>query len=44
MPRKILDVLVSAPTCMGFAMSALTGNDAETELTAKRDFKGEGEG
>ena len=26
----------------GCAMSALTGNDAETKLTAKRDFKGEG--
>lgn len=41
--KKNIDVLAGAPTVGGFAMSALTGNDAETRLTAKRDFKGEGE-
>jgi len=41
--KKNLDILVGAPTIGGVAMSALTGNSAETELTAKRDFKGEGE-
>jgi flagellar L-ring protein precursor FlgH len=40
--KKNIDVLVGAPSVEGFAMSALTGNDAETKLTAKRDFKGEG--
>jgi flagellar L-ring protein precursor FlgH len=40
--KKNIDVLVGAPTVEGFAMSTLTGNDAETKLTAKRDFKGEG--
>jgi flagellar L-ring protein precursor FlgH len=40
--KKDLDIAVGAPTVGGFAMSALTGNSAETELTAKRDFKGEG--
>lgn len=33
---------VSAPTLMGFALSALTGNDAKTELAAKRTFTGQG--
>jgi flagellar L-ring protein precursor FlgH len=40
--KKDIDVLVSAPTVSGFAMSALTGNDASTELAAKRDFTGSG--
>lgn len=40
--KKNIDVLVGSPTVEGFAMSSLTGNDAETRLTAKRDFKGEG--
>jgi flagellar L-ring protein precursor FlgH len=33
---------VSAPSVMGFALSALTGNDAKTELAAKRTFTGQG--
>jgi flagellar L-ring protein FlgH len=33
---------VSAPSVMGFALSALTGNDAKTELAAKRTFNGQG--
>ena len=41
--KKDLDIAVGAPTVEGFAVSSLTGNSAETELTAKRDFKGEGE-
>lgn len=41
--KKDLDVLVSAPTVAGFALSSLTGNDAKTELAGKRDFNGEGE-
>lgn len=40
--KKEVDVLVSAPSVAGFALSALTGNDAKTELAAKRDFKGSG--
>jgi len=40
--QKDVDVLVSAPTVGGFAMSALTGNDAATKLAAKRNFKGAG--
>lgn len=32
----------SAPSIMGFALSALTGNDAKTELAAKRTFTGLG--
>lgn len=39
---KNLDVSVGAPTVEGFAMSSLTGNSAETNLTAKRNFKGQG--
>jgi flagellar L-ring protein FlgH len=33
---------VSAPSVMGFALSALTGNDAKTELASKRTFTGQG--
>jgi len=40
--KKNIDVLVGAPTVEGFAMSSLTGNDAETKLTAKRNFTGAG--
>ncbi len=40
--KKDIDVLVSAPTVMGFATSALTGSDSAVELAAKRDFKGQG--
>jgi flagellar L-ring protein FlgH len=40
--KKDIDVLASAPTVMGFATSALTGNDSAVELAAKRDFKGQG--
>jgi len=32
---------VSAPSVMGFALAALTGNDAKTELEAKRTFIGQ---
>lgn len=39
---KNTDVAVSAPTISGFALSALTGNDAKTELAAKRSFDGQG--
>ncbi|MBL1265156.1 flagellar basal body L-ring protein FlgH [Candidatus Methylomicrobium oryzae] len=41
--KKDVDVLLSAPTVAGFAMSSLTGNDPKTELAGKRDFNGEGE-
>jgi flagellar L-ring protein FlgH len=40
--KKDIDVLVSAPTIAGFAMSSITGNDPKTELAAKRDFGGDG--
>lgn len=40
--KKNLDVSVGAPTVAGFALSTLTGNNAETNLTAKRDFQGQG--
>jgi flagellar L-ring protein precursor FlgH len=40
--KKNLDVSVGAPTVEGFAMSSLTGNNAETNLTAKRNFQGQG--
>ena len=40
--KKDLDVLVSAPTIGGIAMSSLTGNDPAMELAAKRDFEGQG--
>lgn len=40
--KKDVDVLVSAPTIAGFAMSSITGNDPKTELAAKRDFTGDG--
>lgn len=36
------DVAVSAPSVAGFALSTLTGNDAKTELAAKRSFDGQG--
>lgn len=39
---KNTDVAVSAPTLSGFALSTLTGNDAKTELAAKRSFDGQG--
>jgi len=40
--QKEVDALVSAPTVAGFALSALTGNDAATKVAAKRNFKGQG--
>lgn len=40
--QKDIDVLVSAPTIAGFAMSSITGNDPKTELAAKRGFGGDG--
>jgi flagellar L-ring protein precursor FlgH len=40
--KKDLDVLVSAPTIGGMAMSSLTGNDPAMELAAKRNFTGAG--
>ena len=40
--KKNLDVSVGAPTVEGFTMSSLTGNSAETNLTAKRNFTGQG--
>jgi flagellar L-ring protein FlgH len=40
--KKDNNIAVSAPSIMGFALSALTGNDAKTELAAKRGFTGQG--
>jgi flagellar L-ring protein FlgH len=40
--KKDNNISVSAPSVMGFALSALTGNDAKTELAAKRGFTGQG--
>ena len=40
--KKDNNVAVSAPSIAGFALSALTGNDAKTELAAKRAFTGQG--
>ena len=40
--KKDNNISVSAPSIMGFALSALTGNDAKTELAAKRGFSGQG--
>ena len=40
--KKDTDISVAAPIVAGFALSALTGNSAETELAAKRDFTGAG--
>ena len=40
--KKDNNIAVSAPSVMGFALSALTGNDAKTELAAKRGFTGQG--
>ena len=40
--NKSIGASVSAPSIMGFALSALTGNDAKTELAAKRTFNGQG--
>ncbi len=40
--KKDNNISVSAPSLMGFALSALTGNDAKTELAAKRAFTGQG--
>jgi len=40
--KKDNNVSVSAPSIAGFALSALTGNDAKTELAAKRAFTGQG--
>jgi flagellar L-ring protein FlgH len=40
--KKDNNISVSAPSIMGFALSALTGNDAKTELAAKRAFTGQG--
>lgn len=39
---KGISASVSAPSIMGFALSALTGNDAKTELASKRTFNGQG--
>lgn len=40
--KKDNNISVSAPSIAGFALSALTGNDAKTELAAKRSFTGQG--
>jgi flagellar L-ring protein precursor FlgH len=40
--KKDIDVSVSNPTVSGIALSSLTGNSAETKLTAKRNFQGQG--
>lgn len=40
--KKDNNISVSAPSIAGFALSALTGNDAKTELAAKRAFTGQG--
>lgn len=40
--NKNISASVSAPSVMGFALSALTGNDAKTELASKRTFSGQG--
>jgi flagellar L-ring protein precursor FlgH len=40
--KKDNNIAVSAPSIAGFALSALTGNDAKTELAAKRSFTGQG--
>ena len=40
--NKGISASVSSPSIMGFALSALTGNDAKTELAAKRTFTGQG--
>jgi flagellar L-ring protein FlgH len=40
--KKDNNIAVSAPSVAGFALSALTGNDAKTELAAKRAFTGQG--
>lgn len=40
--KKDNNIAVSAPSIAGFALSALTGNDAKTELAAKRAFSGQG--
>jgi flagellar L-ring protein precursor FlgH len=39
---KNIGASVSAPSIAGFALSALTGNDARTELNAERNFVGQG--
>jgi len=40
--QKDTDASVAAPTVAGFALPALTGNDAKTSLVAKRNFNGQG--
>lgn len=40
--NKNLNISASAPSIMGFALSALTGNDAKTEIASKRAFTGQG--
>ncbi len=40
--NKSISASVSSPSIMGFALSALTGNDAKTELASKRSFNGQG--
>lgn len=40
--NKNLNISASAPSIMGFALSALTGNDAKTEIASKRTFTGQG--
>ena len=40
--NKDVDILVEAPTAAGFAMSSLTGNNAATQMAAKRKFTGSG--
>jgi flagellar L-ring protein precursor FlgH len=40
--NKNMSISASAPSVMGFALSALTGNDAKTEIASKRTFTGQG--
>lgn len=40
--NKNMSISASAPSIMGFALSALTGNDAKTEIASKRTFSGQG--
>jgi flagellar L-ring protein FlgH len=40
--NKNISISASAPSVMGFALSALTGNDAKTEVASKRTFAGQG--
>lgn len=40
--NKNLDVAASVPYLLGFDISAITGNEAKTEIAAKRNFAGQG--